>query len=208
MRGTLTFCLLASLLVAITGGAVPSACAQPDSVRTRILEERGLPPDHAPRKALWRAFAAPGWGQIYNDQYYKVPIVYAGLAGLIYNVVRTHGNYRLYQRAHLYRISEERVASGQLASNPYLEFRDQYRLVQEQVSSPGFDIQARSLRSQRDRYRRWRDLSIVGGGLFYVLSVVDAYVSAHLLTFDVGDELSMSVMPSPRGNALRLRIRF
>lgn len=198
------------LLLAILGCSLfaPPVSAQPDSVRTRILVERGLPPDHTPSKALWRAFALPGWGQFYNKQHYKIPIVYAGLAGLTYSILYNHDQYKLYQRAHLFKISEDRVASGQLDSNPYIQFRSQYRLVQQRVSALNAEIPAQRLRSQRDRHRRWRDLSVVGTGLFYVLSVVDAYVSAHLLTFDVGDELSLKVMPSPLGNSAAVRLRF
>ena len=200
--------LLLLTIATLWAAGAPSAVAQPDSVRTQILVERGLPADHTPQKALWRAFAAPGWGQLYNRQYYKIPIVYAGLAGLTYSILYNHDQYKLFQRAHLYKISEERVASGQIPSNPYLSFRDQYRLVQRSVSSFDAEIPARTLRSQRDRYRRWRDLSVVGTGLFYVLTVVDAYVSAHLLTFDVGDELSVRVVPSPMGNSASIKLQF
>jgi hypothetical protein len=65
------------VLLMVGGGSVQ---AQPDSVRTALLKEKGFSPDHSPRGALWRAAAAPGWGQLYNRQYYKIPFVYAGLA--------------------------------------------------------------------------------------------------------------------------------
>lgn len=150
----------------------------------------------------------PGWGQSYNDQYYKIPIVYAGLAGLTYSILRNHDQYKLYQRAHLFRISEERVNRDQIDSNPYPQFEPQYRTVQTQLGASGTDIQSSVLRSRRDRFRRWRDLSVVGSGVFYALTLVDAYVSAHLLTFDVGGDLSMKVAPSPLGNSMALRLRF
>jgi len=75
--------LLIGVIVAIGLGMAaggPSVRAQPDSVRTEILKERGFDPDHSPRGALWRAAVAPGWGQIYNRDYIKVPFVWAGLA--------------------------------------------------------------------------------------------------------------------------------
>ena len=200
--------LILCLAVAVPYAVLPSpALAQPDSVRTEILIERGLPPDHTPRKALFRAMALPGWGQWYNDQYYKIPIVYAGLAGLTYSVLRNHDQYKLYQRAHLFRISEERL-ENEGDPNPYAQFEPQYRIVQSDLGSPGTEINSRVLRSRRDRFRRWRDLSVVGSGVFYALSIVDAYVSAHLLTFDVGDELSVNVVPSPLGNSMAVRVRF
>ena len=194
---------------AILFAAWPSGVtAQPDSVRTRILVEQGLPPDHTPRKALLRGMVLPGWGQLYNDQYYKIPIVYAGLAGLTYSIVQNHDRYKLYQQAHLFRISEERLSRDETDSNPYTQFEPQYRTVQSQLGAPGTEIQSAVLRDRRDRFRRWRDLSVVGSGVFYALSLIDAYVSAHLLTFDVGDKLSVKVVPSPLGNSMALRLHF
>lgn len=196
-------------VVAVWGASSPPATAQPDSVRTRILAERGLPPDHSPAKALWRGFAVPGWGQVYNRQYYKVPFVYAGLAGLVYLAADSHSNYKLYQRAHRYKISEERVEGGQIDENPYTQFRGQYEQVLQESGLPlDADVPSRSLRSQRDAARQQRDLSIVGTVVFYSLTVLDAYVSAHLLTFDVGDDLSMKVVPSPLGRSASLQLRF
>lgn len=197
------------LCLLVLSAVVPApAAAQPDSVRTRILVERGLPPDHTPRKALLRGMVLPGWGQFYNDQYYKIPIVYAGLAGLTYSIFRNHDQYKLYQEAHLYQISEERLSQGQIDSNPYPQFEPQYRTVQSQLATPGTEIRSAILRDRRDRFRRWRDLSVVGSGVFYALTLVDAYVSAHLLTFDVGDELSVKVVPSPFGNSMAVRVHF
>src|SRR5690625_7897691 len=56
--------------------------------------------DHSPRGALWRAAAVPGWGQAYNRQYYKLPVVYGGLAGLVYLAVTRHQLYHLYREAY------------------------------------------------------------------------------------------------------------
>lgn len=178
---------LAALLLMAEPGA--PTYAQPDSVRTALLQERGLPPNHTPAKALWRAAAVPGWGQVYNRHYLKLPFVYAGLAGLAYAIYSNNDQYLLYRHAHLFKLEEEQTPDE---PNPFAKFEGDYNTVVERV---GGDLPARQLRSERDRFRRWRDLSIVGTGLFYVLTLVDAYVSAHLLTFDVGDELAMRVRP-------------
>lgn len=44
-------------------------------------------------------------------------------------------------------------------------------------------------------YRRYRDLNIILTALFYTVNIVDAYVDAQLTTFDVSDNLSMTVLP-------------
>lgn len=180
---------LALMLVAWT--AAPPLCtrAQPDSVRTQILRERGLPPTHTPRRALWRAAALPGWGQIYNRQYLKLPFVYAGLAGMGYAIVWNNNRYLQYRHAHLFRLEQERTPDE---PNPYEQFQDEYQAI---VNDVGGNLSARQLRDQRDKLRRWRDLSVVGAVLVYALTIVDAYVSAHLLTFDVDDQLALRVRP-------------
>ncbi len=220
--------LLGVLLMA--GLGVGPASAQPDSVRAALLEEKGFPPDHSPRGALWRGVAVPGWGQFYNRQYYKMPFVYAGLAGGGYAIYTLTQRYRLFRHANLYVIGENRA--GDNGDNPYGHFEDDYneavaRLGGEQGTSVG----GQQLRNLRDQYRRWRDLSILGTGLFYALTVLDAYVSAHLLSFNVGS-VALDVRPSggervlagqqgasdegtegvslgrPRGVGLRLHVRF
>jgi len=165
--------------------------AQPDSVRTALLEEKGFPPNHSPRGALWRA-AVPGWGQAYNRQYYKLPFVYAGLAGGGFAIYRLNRRYLLFRRAHLFTVGENRDGN----SNPYRNFKDEY---DEATSELGANqVSGRQLRDLRDKYRRWRDLSILGTGLFYALTILDAYVSAHLLTFNV-DDVALNVSPTGGG---------
>ena len=178
-----------------------AASAQPDSVRTALLEERGFSPNHSPRGALWRAAAVPGWGQLYNRQYLKMPFVYAGLAGGGYAVYEMNRRYLLFRHANLYKIGDNQSGEGE--ENPYGNFEDEYnravaRLGGERV---GGDVSGRQLRRLRDKYRRWRDLSIVGTGLFYALTILDAYISAHLLTFDVGD-VALDVRPTGGRSAL------
>ncbi|WP_051141368.1 DUF5683 domain-containing protein [Salisaeta longa] len=183
------------------GAAAAPVHAQPDSIRTEILRRKGFAPDHSPQGALWRALAVPSWGQYYNRQYYKMPFVYAGLGGLGYSIVRMNQQYVLYRHAHLYKIETERTPD---APNPYANFEDAYNKI---TADLGGQVSARVLRRQRDKYRRWRDLSVVGSVIFYGLTVLDAYVSAHLLTFDVGT-VEARVLPTPHGAAATFSIRF
>lgn len=128
-----------------------------------------------------------------------MPFVYGGLAGFAAAIVYTNDQYILYRHAALYKGNEGTTP------NPYAQFEDAYRQIEAEV---GGEIRANALRDQRDTFRRYRDLSVVGIGLYYALSVLDAYVSAHLLSFDVGEELSMQVQPTPQGVAARLHWRF
>jgi hypothetical protein len=180
------------------------------------LKAKGFSPDHSPRNALWRAAAVPGWGQFYNRQYLKIPFVYAGFAALGARVYTMHRDYLLYKRAHLYGRGGEIAGEGE--DNPYQQYEEQYQRVKNEVFRGG-TVRLRTLRDQRDNMRRQRDLTILGTGLFYALTVLDAYVSAHLLTFDVGEALSVRVHPTTdrrsvtaggaaSGIDVHLRLRF
>jgi hypothetical protein len=190
--------LLIGVIVAIgLGVAGPQPVrAQPDSVRTEILKERGFDPDHSPRGALWRAAVAPGWGQIYNRDYIKVPFVWAGLAGMGALVYWTNDQYLLYSRAALFRLGQERMqGSDDVTENEWAQYEDEFNEV---AAIFGENVASRRLRDRRDSFRSRRDLSIVGTGLFYALTLLDAYVSAHLLTFDVSDDLAVRALPTGR----------
>ncbi len=202
--------------------------AQPDSVRTEILEERGFSPEHSPRRALWRAAAVPGWGQVYNRQYYKLPFVYGGLAALGYAIYRMNRSYGLHRRGAIFAQGQRLTNQGQDIPSVISDWASYEGDYAEAVRRAGgstdnladLPLSPSQLRQQRDKFRRWRDLSIVGTGLFYALTLVDAYVSAHLLTFDVGGDLALDVRPTgappyaasgPSGGAgtgVQLRVRF
>lgn len=51
-------------------------------------------------------------------------------------------------------------------------------------------------KKRKDRYRRWRDLSIFATIGIYALSVIDAYVDASLSDFDISDDLSLHIAPA------------
>jgi len=186
-------CILVTGLVLFGSGAATHA--QPDSVRAEILKEKGLSPDHSPRGALWRSLAVPGWGQVYNRQYYKLPFVYAGFAALGYRAYQAHQEYLLFKRAHLFGRGPALVEDGE--PNPYQQYEAQFNEVVDRIGGERLG----AMRDQRDQFRRQRNLSFVGTGLFYALTVLDAYVSAHLLTFDVGEGLTLRVRP--RGHLRR-----
>src|ERR1700760_3024844 len=47
---------------------------------------------HSPHKAVMRSLMIPGWGQIYNHRWWKVPLIYGGL-GLLGDVVVFNQKY-------------------------------------------------------------------------------------------------------------------
>lgn len=169
--------------------------------------------DHTPRGALWRAAAVPGWGQIYNRQYYKLPIVYGGLGGIVATTLLVNDQYLLYRHAYLY--LARRQADGTAVFPEYaddyaellaeLDFPPESRLSPEEIAARRDRLEP-IFRQNRDNLRRNRDLLYIGVGLFYGLTILDAYVNAHLLDFDVGEDLTVRVIPTPHGAAAALRL--
>ena len=185
--------ILAAALIIL---AAPSSHAQ--QLSGDLVQDSSLL-KHSPRGALWRAAAVPGWGQIYNKQYVKLPFVYGALGGLVYSAITSHNDYTLYREAFQYKAFQEQVDSGLISENPRLSFKSSYDKVETEFGT----ISSRPLEAQRNNFRRSRDFSFVGIGLVYSLAMLDAFVSAHLLDFDVGEDLSMQIIPQPGGFRLQ-----
>ena len=63
-------------------------------------------------------------------------------------------------------------------------------------------------KAQRDNLRRNRDLLYFGIVFWYGLTVLDAFVSAHLLDFDVGEDLTVTFFPHPTASGLTATLRW
>lgn len=147
-----------------------------------------------PHNPTWAAFYSaviPGLGQLYNQKYWKIPIVYGGLITSIYFIDFNSDLYHTYQDAYIARVDED---STTIDNFPFYS-----------------DANIKEL---RDYYRRNLELSYIATGVVYLLNIVDATVDAHLFEFDVSDDLGMMIEPAPvtvPGGSypgLRLRIRF
>ncbi|HYJ37636.1 MAG TPA: DUF5683 domain-containing protein [Chitinophagaceae bacterium] len=139
-------------------------------------------PRHNPRKAAIRSAIIPGWGQIYNKKYWKVPIVYTAIgipAGLFFY------NKAWYDRTnYAYAVS--------LSPNPSQDslnkvHPDLLPLVERNASS--------SLVNYRNDFRRNMDYCVIFFLLAWALNVVDATVDAHLKEFNVSPDLSLKFKP-------------
>jgi hypothetical protein len=140
--------------------------------------------DHSPRKAAIRSAIIPGWGQVYNKKYWKVPIVYAalGITGYIFvDNLKTYRDLR-FSYAAKYKAS---LPSPLTDSTDYFKIKARY-----------LPISIESLRAGRDQFRKYIDYSAIFFVIFWGLNVVDAVVDAHLKAFDVSPDLSMKLRPS------------
>lgn len=137
-----------------------------------------------PTTATWLALVIPGGGQIYNRKFWKLPIVYGGFVGCLYAYNWNGQMYKDYRQAYL----------DIMDNNPNTDsYKDFFR--------PGYDFEANKeyladvFKKRKDRYRRWRDLSIFAFIGVYALSVIDAYVDAQLSNFDISEDIHLSIEP-------------
>jgi hypothetical protein len=149
----------------------------PDSIGKKAIKKFN------PRIATLRSTMLPGWGQIYNKKYWKLPLVYGALgttAGVYFFNIKT---YRLLRKAYIYKTDKD-------SSND--------NLIDKRFSN----LSAGAIRSYRDSFRQNIDYSVLFFILFWGLNIVDATVDAHLKAFDVNDNLSLELKPgfSPAAN--------
>lgn len=138
---------------------------------------------HSPRTAALRSAILPGWGQIYNKKYWKLPIVYGALgisgAVFIYNLK----NYRALRVAYR---AKYNAGLNPPDSSEWNKIRPDLLFI---------DVNA--LRSYRDEFRRNIDYSALAFIALWGLNVVDATVDAHLKPFDISPDLSLKFKFGP-----------
>lgn len=161
------FFILAALLF-----ISPKAFAQDDSITVETVVDSTLLKPYvidplAPSRAAFYSAILPGLGQVYNKSYWKVPLVYGGLGFSLYNYSFNNTEYHRYRDAYK-DILAGRAVTGKLA---------------------GLDTD-RLLRGQRFHQRN-RDLSMLVTVGVYLLTIIDANVDAHLMQFNVNDNLSL-----------------
>lgn len=146
---------------------------------------------HSPHTATMFAAILPGLGQIYNKKYWKLPIVYGGVAALCYSIHFNGENYDLYRRA--YRDFIVRDPNNK----SYREIvENRTNLTMEDVETTYASWFQNVLKNKKDYYRRYRDMSYFGLVGVYVIQLIDACVDAHFFDFDVDDEISMTWQPT------------
>ena len=138
------------------------------------------------KRAMWLARVLPGAGQIYNRKYWKLPLVYGGITGCIYAITWNNQMFHDYSQAYM------DIMDNDPNTDSYNDFLHLGNVVDESNKSRYQEL----FRKRKDRYRRWRDLSVFALIGVYALSVIDAYVDASLSEFDISDDLSLSVSPT------------
>lgn len=147
------------------------------------------------KRAMWFALVLPGAGQIYNRKYWKLPIIYGGFVGCAYAMSWNNQMYHDYSQAYLDIMDDD----------PNTQSYNQFLHLGAQIDASNIERYKEIFRKRKDRYRRWRDMSMFVMIGVYAFSVIDAYVDASLSEFDISDDLSLRVEPTVINNNQRTR---
>ena len=120
-----------------------------------------------PSKAAFYSSVLPGLGQVYTRRYWMIPIIYGGLGASAY-----YYNYN-NKEMKKYRTAYKRRLAGY--------FDDEYTEIIPENEK---------LLEGMKFHRRYKDFSFMFLVGTYVLNIIDANVGAHLLQFNVSEDLS------------------
>lgn len=157
-----------------------------DSIEVSKLQMKVQTWEPDPRKATWMALLFPGGGQIYNRKYWKLPIVYGGFVGCVYALTWNQSIYADYRKAYV----------DILDDDPETKSYEEFLPPNYQIDSSTEDWLKDVFKKRKDKYRRYRDLSIFAFAGMYIISAIDAYVDAELSHFDISSDLSLKVEPN------------
>lgn len=121
-----------------------------------------------PSKAAFYSAVLPGLGQAYNKRYWKIPIVWGAIGAGVYFYVTNDNQFNRYRDAY----------KSRLAGFDDDEFANL-------ISDDGL------IRAQQ-QFRRNKEISLLVTFGLYALNIIDANVDAHLLQFNVNEDLSLS----------------
>ena len=142
-----------------------------------------------PSKAAFYSAIIPGLGQVYIGKPWKVPIVYAAIGASLYYYDLNNKEMNKYRTAY------KRRKNG---------------FFDDEFLETDIPITTEQLLLGMDFHKNYRDISIILAAAAYMLNILDANVSAHLLQFNVNDDLSVApnFIFDPEMTGLRLAIKF
>lgn len=166
---------------------VPDSIGSVKQYSQRIL--RLIEDPLTPSKAAFYSAIIPGLGQVYIGKPWKVPIVYAAIGASLYYYDLNNKEMNKYRTAY------KRRKNG---------------FFDDEFLETDIPISTEQLLLGMDFHKNYRDISMILAAAAYMLNILDANVSAHLLQFNVNDDLSVApnFIFDPEMTGLRLAIKF
>ncbi len=177
----------------VLGQEKSETIAEPDSIKInsnfspRI--QRLIADPLTPSKAAFYSAIIPGLGQAYLGKAWKVPIIYAAIGASVYYFDVNNKEMNSYRKAYKRRLNG-------FFDDEYLE--------------TDIPITTDQLLIGMEFHKNYRDIAMILAALSYMLNILEANVSAHLLQFNVNDDLSVSpnIIIDQEITGIRLAFKF
>lgn len=124
---------------------------------------------HAGKATLY-SILVPGLGQIYNREYWKLPLYLGLMAYGVHFYTDCSRNFERFRSIYLQATDSEAAYDGPITADQALYYRN--------------------------IYRRYRDYSLLAIAAVYLLQVIDANVFSYMHNFEVDDDISMNMSPT------------
>lgn len=132
----------------------------------------------APAKAAFLSAILPGLGQAYNKKYWKIPIVYGAIGTGVYFYINNNKEYNRYRDAYKNRLAGFETDEFYFDGNG------------NKLTTPR--ISTSRLEDAQKFYRRNKEISLLVTFGLYALNIIDANVDAHLMQYNVDENLSLA----------------
>jgi len=130
-----------------------------------------------PARAAFYAASLPGLGQVYNKDYWKLPIVYGALGTGVFVAIDSDREFQRFRTAFKQRLA------GRI---------DEFSEVDPVTGEITEIFTEDALIRGQDIFRRRKELAILITAGMYVLQIIEANVDAHLSQYDVDDNLTFA----------------
>ena len=169
------------LTIVFIFGFIISVCSQESEKVKAVEQPEKISPIQtgeeidmlAPSKAAFYSAVLPGLGQAYNKKYWKIPIVYAALGTGVYFYKMNDKQYNRYRDAY------KRRLAGYQDDEFYGDVPGQPRIADDAL-----------IRAQKT-LKKNKEISILVTLGLYALNIIDANVDAHLIQFNVDENLTL-----------------
>ena len=142
-----------------------------------------------PSKAAFYSAILPGLGQVYLGKAWKTPIIYAALGASLYYFDVNNKEMNKYRTAYKRRL------------NGFFD---------DEFLETAIPITTEQLLLGMDFHKNYRDIAIILAAATYMLNILEANVSAHLLQFNVSEDLSVApnIIIDNEITGLQLALKF
>ena len=121
-------------------------------------------------KATMYSVLVPGLGQIYNREYWKLPLYLGAMAAGIHYYSDFSRNFQRFRNIYKEATDTEHEYTGPITADQALYYRN--------------------------TYRRYRDYALLITAAVYLLQIMDANVFSYMHNFEVDDDISLNVSPT------------